>query len=64
MVNCVLSGLFLKEKIKMDRLRHVLKVKQCLSVLQNWGLGTKFNPFGSQRVDFPYSVPGAEKQFA
>lgn len=63
MVNCVLSGLFLKEKKRWIDLGMCLKLSRCLSALQSWGLRTESNPLWSQRMDFPCSVPGVVEQF-
>lgn len=62
MVNCVLPGLFSKEKKKrwID-LGMCLKLSRCLSALRSWGLRTESNPLWSLRMAFP-CVPGAEEQ--
>lgn len=44
MVNCVLSGLFLKEKKRWIDLGMCLNLSRCLSALQSWGLRTECNP--------------------
>lgn len=51
MVNCVLSGLFLKGKKRRTDLGMCLKLSRCLSALQSWGLKAGSNPLWRWRMD-------------